>query len=175
MTISLGYLPAVGGSYRVLHELLTRTQDVDWLVLTNVDPAAAQFDEKQPFRVWRSVCVSLLNEESALTERISVSDLYRAMLFRFIRKGFKYFVFPVIAFVFLGYVIVSRRVNTIVFAQSVLPFAWYITVLRRASSIKLVTFVYGEDIVGYRKQGWIFKNLRRMYTTGLRQIGRAHV
>jgi phosphatidylinositol alpha-1,6-mannosyltransferase len=58
----------------------------------------------------------------------------------------------------------------VIFAQSVLPFAWFIYLIRRISAAKVITFVYGEDIVPLRKQEMAKRISRKIYLTGLRNV-----
>lgn len=167
LIISLDYLPTIGGSYRVLHELMIRSHQSNVIVMTCIDKDATDYDKALSYRIVRSAFISFLNEDSWLTKNLLMKDILDAMYFRLLKKAFKYLFFPILTFIYLLCFIKTRNINKIIFAQSVFPFAWYTILLNKFTNLGIITFVYGEDIVGYRKKGKISKYLRMIYLKGL--------
>jgi len=167
LIISLGYLPTVGGSYRVLHELIDRDFKDDIDVLTCKDNLAFKFDSVQKYKIKRSLFLSILNDSATLLGNFTILSLNKLLFFRFIIKSFKYIVFPVVSFFFIFFFVFTKKYKTLVFAQSVLPFAWYIPIFKVVFNFKILTFVYGEDIVSFRKSGRVSGFLRKIYLKGL--------
>jgi len=165
--ISLGYLPTFGGSYRVLHELNIRMSHHNLEVLTCKEKDTSDFDKALSYKIVRSTFLSILSENGLLWNNITMNNINNFMHFRFIKKIFKYFIFPLFAFCYLIYFAKSRNIKSIIFAQSVLPFAGYIILFKKFMDLKITTFVYGEDIVSYRKKRKIFHHLRKIYIKGL--------
>ena len=169
LLISLGYLPTVGGSYRVLHELIIRNENTKIDVLTCKDVHQDDFDLNQNYTIKRSAFISILNEDALIFGNFSTRHFNKLLFFRLLIKFFKYLILPFLSFLFIMPNLLNKKYHIIIFAQSVLPFAWYINIIKKISNKKVICFVYGEDIVSYRKKGEISKLLRKIYLSGLKK------
>ncbi|MCL5020579.1 MAG: glycosyltransferase family 4 protein [Bacteroidetes bacterium] len=168
LVVSLGHMPSFGGSYRVLHELMTRVGDENVVLLTCKDRRTSLFDKTVTYHLHRTAFVSILNPDSMFSGRLSMDGLYRLMCFWPVQKLFQYLVFPLVSLLYLAQYILRKKVTQIVFVQSVFPFAWYIIFLKRLTNLNVKTFVYGEDVVSYRAKTKLFGLLNRTYVKGLR-------
>lgn len=169
LIISLGYLPSFGGSYRVLHELLERVNGKEVLLLTSKGFETEKFDKKISYKINRGRFISILTEDGFISNKINIKKINDIFYFYVIKKIFKFLVFPILTFCYLIYFVKSRNFKTLIFAQSVFPFSWFIILFKKFINTRIITFVYGEDIVSYRKNLKIFKYLRKIYLHGLKK------
>jgi len=167
LIISLGYLPTVGGSYRVLHELITRQSDINFTVLTCKHRQQKSFDLNQNYKIIRSSFLSIISDDAPIVRNFTSFNLIKLPYFKAAKKLFIYFLLPMLSLLRIGYELICGKYDCIVFAQSVLPFAWYISFIKLFSKKKIITFVYGEDIVCYRKSTFYSAWFRKIYLRGL--------
>ncbi|HEY5123853.1 MAG TPA: glycosyltransferase family 4 protein [Ignavibacteria bacterium] len=165
LLISLGYLPAVGGSYRVFHELLTRYPENSIDVLTCKENKQKEFDENAPYKIKRSIFLSFLNEKAVLYRNFNLNTIYKFFYWKFVKYFFKYLIFPIIVFPFIW--VYSCKYSLIIFGQSVTPFDMYMILFKLFSKKIIYTFVYGEEIVSFAHKKGAKKIINRFYLKGL--------
>jgi len=149
LVITIDYLPVIGGSYYVLHELIKRQNNISITLLTATHPSAAEFDNKQNYLIKRSKMFSLLNR----VER---------------PKILKYIIYPIFVFYIVLKELIKEKYNGLVWGQSVAPYGWLAHIIKFVSKKPYAIFVYGEGITSLTLQTHIkYKPVKYMFRKGL--------
>jgi glycosyltransferase involved in cell wall biosynthesis len=160
LVISNGYLPSIGGSYRVLHELLIRSTGVDIEVLTRNCDDAADHDRSLGYKIKRTIMLSLMSEKEYYFKN---RYFKKAVNIRFIEKFLKYIIFPFISCIYLSLYIYKGRYTHVIFAQSIIPFTWFILLYKLTTNKKIIAFVVGEEITTYRRRNKSIVLLKKQF------------
>lgn len=154
LVITMDYLPSVGGSYRVLHELIKRQNNMLITVLTATNPSAAEFDNRQNYLIKRSRIISLMKHCEKL-------------------KILKYVIYPIFILCVVLKETVKEKPSVIVWGQSVAPYGWLAHITKFVTKKPYIIFVYGEGITSLMLQTHIkYKPLMYMLKKGLQSADR---
>ncbi len=167
LVVTLGYLPEAGGSYRMIHELISKGEPSNFVVLTSKNKEGRKWDSNVSVTIKRTIFLSLLNDNGQLFSDFKMCQVYEFIHLKVFERLLKFLVLPFIVFLYLFLYQLKYRFRRIVFGQSVYPISWYIRIFKYLFGVRIITFVYGEEIVSYRKPRKLIKILRTIFLRGL--------
>jgi phosphatidyl-myo-inositol dimannoside synthase len=148
LVFSVDHLPSVGGSYRVMHELLKRHHGSSTTLITNMHDDSDKFDKNQNYKIIRHRWFNYFNRDNP--------------------KWIKFVIFPIIILhVMLK---ASRRgsYDVIVWGQSVGAYGFVAHILKKITKVPYAIFVMGEGITSLAfKQGKKYIPTKYMFRHGL--------